>query len=164
MPPHHPLLGHLPLIASTMSKLPKDVHPMVLPHQIRKAMPDLGPLFYLDAFPFGPPILIVSSPESAYQITQSHSLPKSHTLGKFVRPMTGGKDLVSMEGQEWRIWRNIFNPGFSTGHLMTLIPEMMAEISTFHDILQGLAGKPDMFFMDPLTTKLSLDIIGRLAL
>ena len=164
MPPHHPVWGHLKLVAQIMSKLPKDVHGHVLPREIELMMPDLGSVFYIDTSPFGPPILAVAAPDAAYQITQVHSLPKFHALREYMRPVTGGNDLVTMEGKEWKTWRGIFSPGFSSGHLMTLVPEMMKDMSIFCEVLRELAKKPDITLMDPLTTKLSLDIIGRVAL
>ena len=164
MPPHHPVFGHLQLVAEIMSKLPKNVHGHILPHQIQIMMPDLGPMFYIDTWPFAPPILVVADPDLAYQITQLHSLPKFHALRQYMRPMTGGNDLVSMEGKEWRAWRKIFNPGFSSGHLMKLVFEITKDVSTFCEILRELAGKPDIVLMDNLTTKLSLDVISRVTL
>ena len=164
MPPHHPVFGHLPFIAGIMSKLPSDVHGHVLPHQIQLQLPEIGPMFYVDTWPFGPPILAVAGPDPAYQITQLHSLPKFHALRDFMRPMTGGNDLVTMESKEWKTWRTIFSPGFQSGHLMTLVPEIMQDLSTFCETLRELARKPDIILMDPLTTKLSLDIIVRVAL
>ena len=147
-----------------MSQAPSDVHGHVLPHQIELMFPGLGPVFYIDTWPFGPPILAIVGPDTAYQITQSHSLPKYNALRKYMLPMTGGSDLVTMEGSQWKKWRNIFSPGFSSSHLMTLVPEIMKDISTFCEILREEARKADIVFMDPLTTRLSLDIIGRVAL
>lgn len=80
MPPHHPLFGHMLLAKDLLSKVPQDAHPFYLPGLIRRAVPDVGPVFYLDMWPFALPILVVSSPSTAYQITQKHSLPKSGEL------------------------------------------------------------------------------------
>ena len=85
-----------------MSKLPGDVHGHVLPHQIELMYPKLGPIFYVDTWPFGPSILAVASPEGAYQITQVHSLPKFPALRDYMRSATGGNDLVTTEGKEWK--------------------------------------------------------------
>lgn len=164
MPPHHPIFGHLQLVGGIMSKLPKDIHGHVLPHQIRLKLPNLGPVFYIDTWPFGPPMLVVTSPDQAYQITQAHSLPKFHALRDYMRPMTGGNDLITMEGNEWKTWRNVFKPGFSGGHLMTLVPEMVDEMSVFCNVLRDLARKHEIFSMDHIATRLSLDIIGRVVL
>jgi sterigmatocystin biosynthesis cytochrome P450 monooxygenase len=164
MPPHHPILGHLKLVAGIMSKLPSDIHGHVLPHQIERTIPELGPVFYIDTWPFSPPLLVVASPELAAQCTQSHSLPKFHALRDFLLPMTGGNDLVTMEGKEWKTWRNIFNPGFSSSHLSTLVPEIIEEVSVFCNILNDIAARSEIVLMDPLVTKLSLDVICRVAL
>ena len=147
-----------------MSKLPSDVHGHVLPHQIKLKFPDLGPVFYLDAWPFGPQMLAVTAPNQAYQITQAHSLPKFHALRDYMRPMTGGNDMITMEGKEWRTWRNVFQPGFKSGHLMTLVPQMVDEMSVFCGVLRDFAEKHEMFSMDHVATRLSIDIIGRVAL
>lgn len=164
MPPHHPVFGQLQLLGEVMSKLPQDVHGHVLPHQIKLKFPDLGPAFYIDTWPFGPQMLAVTAPDQAYQITQAHSLPKFHALRDYMRPMTGGNDMIAMEGKEWRTWRNVFQPGFKSGHLMKLVPEMVNEMSIFCDILRDLAKKQEIFLMDLVATKLTLDIIGRVAL
>lgn len=164
MPPHHPVFGHLLIVGRIMSKLPSDIHGHVLPHQIKLAMPNLGPVFYLDIWPYGPPILVTTSATAASQFTQAHSLPKFAKLRKYMYPMTGGNDLVTMEGKEWKMWRNIFNPGFSAGHLMTFVPEIMKDTLTFCEILRDLAEREDIFLMDKVTMSLSLDIIGRVLL
>ena len=164
MPPHHPIFGHLLVVGEIMSKVPNDVHGHVLPRQIRMAFPDLGPLFYVDTWPFGPPMLVATSPESANQITIAHSLPKFADLRGYMAPMTGGTDLTTLEGPIWKTWRNIFQPGFSSSHLMTQVPEMIKEIQTFCEILRERAASGEIFPMDPVTINLNLDIIGRLAL
>ena len=147
-----------------MAKLPSDVHGHVLPRQLREAYPAIGPLFYIDTWPFGPPMLIAASPDAANQITIAHSLPKFTALREYMKPMTGGMDLTTMEGPSWKTWRNIFQPGFSNGHLMTKVPDMIQDVLVFCDILRDRAATGQVFPMDPLTINLNLDIIGRLAL
>ena len=147
-----------------MSKLPSDVHGHVLPRQITMAFPNLGPLFYIDTWPFGPAMLVATSPDSANQITTAHSLPEFTALREYMKPMTGGMDLTTLEGRAWKTWRNIFQPGFSSTHLMTKVPEMIKGILTFCEILRERAARSEVFPMDPLTVNLNLDIIGRLAL
>lgn len=164
MPPHHPLFGHLLVIARIMSQLPSDVHGHVLPRQISKAYPNLGSLFYLDTWPFGPPILALTSADYANQITVAHSLPKYSMMRRYMKPMTGGMDLVTLEGREWKTWRAVFNPGFSSTHLMTKIPHILTDVITFCEILEQRAASGQVFSLDPLAINLNLDIIGRLAL
>ena len=124
MPPHHPLFGHLLVAKELLAELPSNAHPSYLPGLIRRTFPDVGPVFYLDMWPFTLPLLVISSPTAAHQITQEHSLPKSGELRRWIKPLAANKDLVSMEGQQWKLWRNVYNPGFSANHLIHLVPQM----------------------------------------
>lgn len=164
MPPHNIVFGHLGTAARAMAKLPLDAHPHYLPGQVLRAMPELGPIFYLDAWPMADPILVVASAAGAYQITQEHSLPKFYVLRDYFRPLTGDYDLLTMEGETWKRWRSIFNPGFRSSHLMTLTPGILEDTLTFCDILREHVKKDDMFPMEVLTTSLTVDIIGRVTL
>ena len=164
MPPHHSLFGHLLLANNVMSNLPHDTHPQYLPGQIRRAVPDVGPVFYLDMWPFSLPILVVSSPSAAFQLTQEHSQPKSDGLRHFLRPLAQNKDLVSLEGQAWKHWRNVFNPGFSASHLITLVPQIAQEVLIFCEILRERARAGEMFPLEEATVNLTMDTIGRVAL
>ena len=164
MPPHNPIVGHLFLLASVMSKLPKDANPHYLADQLRRRHPDLGPIFYLDAWPFMTLTLVVASPETMTQITTDHVLPKYPAIRDLFYPLANGQDLVSMDGQEWKHWRGIFNPGFSAGHLMNLVPEMVKETMVFLDLLNDHAQKQDVFRMKELTDNLAMDVNGKIVL
>ncbi|MCJ1432697.1 hypothetical protein MMC27_002054 [Xylographa pallens] len=164
MPPYNPILGHLIFCYKIASKLPSDAHPNYLPDMIRREMPDLGPVYYLDTWPFGPQMRVVASLSSLHQITQEYSLPKYHAMKSFLRPITEGLDIVTMEGQTWKTWRNIFNPGFSAGHLVTLTSAIVEETATFCDLLQGYLEAQKVFRMKDLTDFLVLDVIGRVVL
>ena len=83
-----------------MSKLSEDVHGHVLPHQIKLKLPDLCPVFYIDTWLFGHPMLVITAPDQAYQITQAYPLPKFYALRNYMRPMTSSNDLTVMEGKE----------------------------------------------------------------
>lgn len=164
MPPVHPILGHLLFCYKVMSKLPKDVHPHYLPDQIRRAIPELGPIYYIDTWPFTTPMLIVASPDALHQITQAHVLPKFPAIRSFLHPLANGPDIVSMDGQQWKTWRNIFNPGFSASHLMTLVPDIVQETTTFCQILNEYAKEQTLFTMKSLTDNLAMDVIGKIVL
>ena len=164
MPPYNPLFGHVLFCAKLMSKLPKDAHDQYLPDQIRRALPDLGPNFYVDTWPFGPPILLLSTPSTLHQITQEHSLPKYHMVKKFLSPLTDGLDIVTMEGQMWKTWRGVYNPGFSLSHLMSQVPSIIEETKVLCEILQEHVQKNDIFKMKSLTDNITMDIIGGIVL
>ena len=137
MPPYHPILGHLILSRSILSQLPSHVHGHYLPGLIKRKYPDLPPTFYLDSWLFTTPMLVVTSPTGAYQDCQDRSLPKFEALGSFMTPLTGGDDPVTIEGKQWQICRATFDPGFSASHLMTLVPGIVIDTSTFCHILRG---------------------------
>lgn len=65
-----------------------------------------------------------------------------------------------MEGQMWKTWRSILNPGFSSQHLMTLVPEIMIS----RDILQGNVAPTDMFPLEDIALNVTIDVIRRVAL
>ena len=136
MPPYNPIFGHLLLANKILSKLPRDMHPKCLPGQIRREIPDVGPVFYLDMWPFTLPILVVSSPSAAYQLTQERLSLKPEGVRKFLRPLTQNKDLLSLEGELWKYWRNVFNSGFSAGYLINLVPQITKEINIFCEVLR----------------------------
>lgn len=164
MPPHNFLLGHLPVVACLLSQLPSDAHPFYIPDQVRRNYPDLGQNYYLDLWPFAPPMLVLASPYTINQINQEHVLHKYPQLHAFIRPLTDNLDILSMEGQIWKKWRAVFNPGFSAAHLMTLVPEIVKETEKFCQILKEHAGNRDIFQMKALTDNLTMDVIGRVAM
>ena len=70
-----------------MSKLQGDMHGHVLPRQIQMAYRDPGPLFYIDTWPYGPPMLVATSLDSASQMTVAHSQLKFAALRQYMEPM-----------------------------------------------------------------------------
>ena len=164
MPPHHPIFGHLFVLAGIKSKLPKDTHPHCLPDQLRRKYPDIGPIFYLDAWPFITLTLVVTSPTTLAQISTEKVLPKFPAIKDYLYPVANGMDIVSMNGQEWRYWRDVFNPGFSASHLMTLVPDIVKQTEVFLNVLHDHATKQDVFRMKHLTDDLAMDVIGKVVL
>ncbi|KAI9724631.1 MAG: hypothetical protein M1828_003655 [Chrysothrix sp. TS-e1954] len=164
MPPYNPIFGHLAFCAKVTAGIPGDAHPNYLPYLTRRLLPELGPVFYIDTWPFGPQMLYVGAVESLHQMTQEHPLGKYHAMKPFLKPITDGLDIVTMEGAEWKTWRGIFNPGFSTGHLMTLTTGIIEETLKFCDILREHADSKIVFRMKDLTDNLAMDVIGRVAL
>lgn len=125
---------------------------------------NLGDIFYVDNWPFGPPICVVSDPVFGDQFTVKQSLPKHPLTSDFVEPLAGRTNLVTAEFQEWKTWRSAFNPGFSASHLMTLVPGIVTNVSIFCDILREHARKNDLFRLEKHATRLTIDIIGKVVL
>ena len=164
MPPYHALFGHLPTMARVSANLPSDLHSHCRPEYVRRTMPGPPPFFYLDPWPFAKPVLVIADPLTAFQVTQGSSPPKHDVVHKFLLAIAGDNSLITLEGKKWKTWRGIFNPGFSTGHLMTLVPGIVEDGLQFCEILQSHAKKGDVFQMEEVATRLTVDVIGRVVL
>lgn len=164
MPPYHPIFGHLPFLRKITAKLPKDARGHYLGDLIRRELPDLGSVFYLDMWPFAPQLLLVSSLDGARQVTQENQLPHYHALKGFLEPIDDGQGLVTMEGPTWKKWRTAYNPGFSMSRLLTLTAGIVDETSVFCQKLVSRSESREVFPMKSLTDYLTLDVIGNIIL
>lgn len=99
MPPHRPIFSHLFVLASIMSK---DAYATYLADQLRRAYPDMGPIFDLDPWALITLTLIVASPDIMAHITTEHVLPKVPAMRDFLDPLARGQDIVSMDELEWK--------------------------------------------------------------
>lgn len=79
-------------------------------------------------------------------------------------PVTGGKDLLTLEGQEWKQARAMFNPGFSAKNLLSLVPEFADEIDIFKEKLRGYAESGQVVKLEKLLIQMAIDVIGRAVL
>lgn len=66
MPPHHWLLGDIPLSVSIIRSMPPFSDGVYIGDQIRQRYPRLDSAFYLDTWPFTTPILVVPKPNMMY--------------------------------------------------------------------------------------------------
>lgn len=164
MPPYHPLLGHIPVLSSITASLPSNAHAHYLADQLRRRYPDLGPIYYLDAWPFAPPFLVVVEPSCLSQITSKQPfLPNHPGIKKYLRPITRGQDLSSMEGQEWKSWRRVFAAGFSASSVAELVPGIVEEVDGFREVLRQAEGG-EIVLLDEKAINVTMDVIGRVAL
>ena len=160
------VFGHLLAMSKMISELPGDATPQYFPYYLRQKFPNLGSVFYLDNWPFSPPILAVASPTILHQITQEPSLPKHHFMRKFIGPIAGEHSILTSEGQTWKKWRSICSPSFSTAHLVAQLPDILEAITIFHDILHRhtLNQRRNPFQLKALTDSLVADILGKISL
>jgi cytochrome P450 len=128
----------------------------------------LPPVVYLDLWPMGPCFALVYDPAGVSQFTQTRSLPKFSSLQNYIKPLTGNLDIVSAEGQFWKTWRSVFNPGFRSNNILELLPEFIGDFATFSDILRDKCGEGGtwgpVFPLKEKATKLAFDCICRVTL
>ena len=108
--------------------------------------------------------MVISSPAMARQLL--HPMPvKSDDLVQYMHShITGGHQLFTMEGPMWKYWRSTFAHGFSSSHIMTVIPELIEEALVFRDILFEKAEEGVRFPLESITANLAADLVGRFML
>jgi hypothetical protein len=110
MPPWNPITSHLPAVAPFVKLFPKDAHQTYMIAELSKGFPKSDHSFYLDVWPFGMPLLIVTSPSMSIQACQQYDLPKPATLKPLFCPFVGGDNLFVTNGAEWEHDRSLLNP------------------------------------------------------
>lgn len=119
---------------------------------------------YLDNWPLAPPMMAVFDPDMMAQFTQENSRPKHEMMAYEFKPFTQLNDLVLQEGQVWKMWRSIFNPGFSSKNLLSFVPDIIEEVEVFKQWLHSLAKSGQVAKFITPTMRLTIDVIGRVAL
>ncbi|KAF5557093.1 sterigmatocystin monooxygenase [Fusarium mexicanum] len=172
---HSMILGHLEVIGKLVSTLPSDAHGDYLMLRIQENWQELfpqctkcPPVAYVDTWPFTAPMVISLNAHVSAQFTQEHSLPKAYEQKHVLYPLTKNRDLASMEGAEWKIWRKRLSPAFSIQNINSRLPDILEEVEDFANVLKSKAGKDgewgEVFPLGDATANLTLDVIIRLFL
>ncbi|KAF2111948.1 cytochrome P450 [Lophiotrema nucula] len=162
MPPWSWTFGHLRTLQKYTDKLPPNANVVLANWDLMNDFPE-SEVLLLDTWPVYPPLLLVSSPEIATQISTKYNLPKMVMHSKMMKPITGGPNLLTMDGDEWKTWRSLFNPGFSTQAIMDQVPYIVDCVSTFCQKLKEKVDK-DIVILDDLTSRLTFEIITKVTL
>lgn len=125
-------------------------------------------MFVVDLRPVSYPILVVANHAVAEQISRVSALfpwsvtksPTNHAHDQLI----GRDSMNTKEGEEWKLLRKRFNPGFAHQHLMTLLPLIMDKTWQFMMHLDGYARTGEDFPLGELLTNLTFDIIGVVSL
>ncbi|RAH42519.1 cytochrome P450 [Aspergillus brunneoviolaceus CBS 621.78] len=159
-PPHHLLFGTLPAFMHVQSKAPKDLHPQAQMTMLQRLY-KLGDMFTVDTWPLMDQMYLVANPKLAHQVSQDSSpFPKHPMITRFLKPLTGYNSVLAANDAKWKELRSLFAPGFSNAHLMTMVPLMVEKTEVFCDLLSEYAAKHELFSMEPMAARLTIDIIG----
>ena len=83
-------------------------------------------------------------------------------FGAVVDPVTGGPNLLTMNGPQWKEWRGIFNPAFAQSYLQDQISAVVESAEIF---CRKLRERQDtVFCLEDIATRLTMDIIIKVAL
>lgn len=121
-------------------------------------------LIYFDIWPFGRPTCCVFHPDILSQFTQDKSVPKAPEVARELGPLTDTRDLVSMEGREWKFWRSVFNPSFSSKNLTALLPAFLEEIQVLKERFIQAARSGEVLNMEKTVATATVDVICRATL
>jgi cytochrome P450 len=156
------IFGHLMVLQKYVDGIPPDAAVAFAMRDLAQEFTDTE-VFLMDFWPVYPPLFTVFGPESVSQVCQKYNLPKTAIARKFMKPVAGGDNLVAMNGDEWKYWRSLFNPGFSTGAMLNNVPHIVDSVLVFREKLVEMVGK-GIFSLDEFTTKLTQEIILKVTL
>ncbi|KFA70389.1 hypothetical protein S40285_07806 [Stachybotrys chlorohalonatus IBT 40285] len=100
-PPHSFLWGHLPMIGAYTQKMPPGGYIQSVVTQLKQdhALPDI---FYLDLWPFGPPMMMLTSPDAAAIPTTLNGYGMPGLVTRFFEENVGGTFIEAANGQLWK--------------------------------------------------------------
>ncbi|KAL8934630.1 MAG: hypothetical protein Q9216_005805, partial [Gyalolechia sp. 2 TL-2023] len=163
-PNHSFFFGHLLYLKGLKDGLPPNAHEQYMFADIaHDHFQDEG-MFYVDLWPVSGMMIIVTSPLVATQVAQTNtklSHDRASMLKRFFKPIAGGPNLFDMAEKEWRPWRQIFNKGFNTEQVINLVPHVLEETEVYKESLRTLARKGEMFYLDLVTLRFTIDVIGQ---
>jgi cytochrome P450 len=157
--------GNLPMLPDLLAKLPKGAQQSDAFTLLSFEFPKFDNCFYIDVWPFTPkPFLVVTSLELAVQACQTYALPKPASLADYFHPFTGGPNIFTTNGPEWKQARTLFNSAFSASTIMQQTAHIVQEAEVYVEILREHARKGDTFSLDRMTCDYLMDIIGLVAM
>ncbi|KAL0937490.1 afln vera monooxygenase [Colletotrichum truncatum] len=163
MPKFSFFAGHFLVIGKIMRSLPSDstIHNMMW--QISKDYPK--GIFYVCLWPFSKTTMVITDAHAASQL-EGRVFAKGATIIDPLEKITGGKSLLTMDGEEWKRWRRLLSSGFSSNYMMGLAPLIADEVAVFRQKLLDRCsqGRSEMFQLEDLTMRLTFDVIGSVVL
>ncbi|KAF2707700.1 cytochrome P450 [Pleomassaria siparia CBS 279.74] len=154
--------GHLLVLDKKLKKSPSDTNVFIAMGDMIDEHADTEYIL-MDYWPMYQPALMTFSPELAAQVSTKYDLPKPHYLEDSFKPIIGGPSLITMNDKQWKLWRSLFNTGFSASHMLSLVPSLVDSVDVFCEQLQKHVGK-DVFPLDDMAMRLTLDIITKTTL
>jgi cytochrome P450 len=164
MPSDHSFIwGHLPQMAQAQKPFPatatNDYGVAAL------AKPFTNGLCIIDTWPFSLPLLVISTPTAANALQKySSSLSKPDDVNSPLNTLCTGSSMMTMPEDQWKQWRVLFNPSFSITYLTQLAPTIASEISILCEKLREIARAGKVIQLEPLASRLTIDVVGRISL
>jgi cytochrome P450 len=155
--------GHLLVLDKKLKKLPPDVNVYMAMEDMIEDHEDTQ-YFLMDYWPMFQPLLMVFSPEIAAQVSTKHDLSKPKDQLESFQPIVGGPSLITMNDAQWKVWRSLFNTGFSASHMLSLVPSLVDSVDVFCEQLQKHVDDGGIILLDDMAMRLTMDIITKTTL
>ncbi|KAF5236504.1 hypothetical protein FAUST_6489 [Fusarium austroamericanum] len=159
-PPHSWLLGHISILKSIAMTMPPNSMPQLYYTEIAHRY-NLEDIFYLDLWPIGPSLVIITDP---ILIEQDHiprpMVPHPFT-NKFMAPIAGVDIIPTKSGTEWKKLRNDMSPAFSRAHTHNMVGVMVNESKLLRGKLDEFLATGQVFSMEELLNKTIFGIVSR---
>ncbi|KAH0432658.1 hypothetical protein CcaCcLH18_06234 [Colletotrichum camelliae] len=161
-PPGHSFIwGHLRLLGEVAATMPPNCHPQVYMAAIaqRYGMPGA---WYLDFWPLADPVLVVADPDAAQRLLTGTPTLKHPQVGKFMGPVLGEDNIVSVNGEMWKAGKRMMGSGFSQGYVKPMLSMFSEHVLVFHDKLRKRAEEKgeEEFELEAEAAKAIFDVIG----
>ncbi|KAG5798872.1 hypothetical protein H9Q69_002104 [Fusarium xylarioides] len=121
---------------------------------------NLKEIFYLDLWPIGPGMVVITDPKLMDNSSLPKPLPIHPFTAVFLKPMFGEGTMAATNGALWKKMATAVSPAFSMGHVLGMMNIMVDECLLFQEKLEELAAGGDVFSMEELVAKLVFGIVS----
>ncbi|PVI03211.1 hypothetical protein DM02DRAFT_521270, partial [Periconia macrospinosa] len=138
---HSFLFGHLLYLKSYLDRIPKDAHYQYAFGEIgTEHFPGTG-AYYIDPWPMTRFTLVIISPKKVHKSDrQIHEIAPSQTCYQdFFLPITSGPTIIDVNEAAWKPWRSLFNKGFHSDYIQSLVPRVIEEMLVYADTIRAAA-------------------------
>ncbi|EXM02713.1 hypothetical protein FOIG_06853 [Fusarium odoratissimum NRRL 54006] len=143
-PPHSRLFGHIKVFGQVAASIPPNTHPQLLYTEIVHLY-NLEEIFYLDLWPIGPDMVVITDPRLMGNSSLPKPLPIRPLTAVFMKPMLGEGTMAATNGALWRKIATAVSPAFSMGRVLGMTSIMVDECLLFQEKLDELAVTGDVF-------------------
>jgi cytochrome P450 len=98
------------------------------------------------------------------QACQHLDLDKPADLVSFLHPITGGNTVFTSNGNEWKKARSVFSSGFNSAYILNQTAHIVQEAEANVNVLEEHALTGDIFLLDDLHLRYTMNISGILTL
>ena len=146
-----------------LNKLPPNAHYQSAMGDIARQHYLQDGLFYMDLWPVSGLLFVNVSPHIANQMhaNPAMSMQRPVLLPRWFYPICGGPSLFDMREHEWKRWKGVFSKVFSSELTLSLVPDMVDETLVCCESLNEMAENGEIFKLDLLTLRFTIDVIGK---